>query len=150
MLVRWSQNTNVKVRAVTAQLVWSGELPMGGGASRRTAQGAAGLNASGLLRRPARAEEKEWREVTTPWGGEPRLKVQMRRQNGIRWLHRLHLALASGMGWSICHPTGPGLEPRQERRHTPQPGCRNATMSQDTCQRCPETSQWWSQGDSNP
>ena len=84
MLVRWSQNSNVKVRAVTAQLVWSGELPMGGGASRRTAQGAAGLNASGLLRRPARAEEKEWREMTTPWGGEPRLKVQMRRQKNIR------------------------------------------------------------------
>jgi hypothetical protein len=102
MLVRWSQNTNVKVRAVTAQLVWSGELPTGDGVSRRTAQGAAGLNASGLLRRPARAEEKEWREMTTPWGGEPRLKVQMRRQKGIRWLHRLHLALALAMRSSIC------------------------------------------------
>jgi ANTAR domain len=55
MLVRWSQNCNVKLRAVAAQLVWSGELPMGGGASRRTAQGAAGSNASGLLCRPARA-----------------------------------------------------------------------------------------------
>ena len=55
MLVRWSQNSKVKLRAVAAQLVWSGELPMGGGASRRTAQGAAGLNASGLLCRPARA-----------------------------------------------------------------------------------------------
>ena len=37
MLVRWSQNSNVKLRAVAAQLVWSGELPMGGGAPRRTA-----------------------------------------------------------------------------------------------------------------
>ena len=68
MLVRWSQNSNVKLRAVAAQVVWSGELPMGGGASRRTAQGAAGLNASGLLCRRARAEETEWREMTTPWG----------------------------------------------------------------------------------
>ncbi|HSU36200.1 MAG TPA: ANTAR domain-containing protein [Propionibacteriaceae bacterium] len=55
MLVRWSKNSNVKLRAVAAQLVWSGELPMGGGASRNAAQGAAGLNASGLLGRPARA-----------------------------------------------------------------------------------------------
>ena len=84
MLVRWSQNSKVKLRAVAAQLVWSGELPMGGGASRRAARGAAGLNASGLLRRPARAEETEWREMTTPWGGEPRLKVKCgaRRASG--------------------------------------------------------------------
>ena len=27
MLVRWSQNSNVKLPAVAAQLVWSGELP---------------------------------------------------------------------------------------------------------------------------
>jgi AmiR/NasT family two-component response regulator len=33
MLVHWSQNWNVKLRAVAAQLVWPGELPMGGGAS---------------------------------------------------------------------------------------------------------------------
>jgi hypothetical protein len=52
-LVRWSQNSNVKLRAAAAQLVWSDELPMGGGASRRSAQGAAGMNASGLLGRPA-------------------------------------------------------------------------------------------------
>ena len=28
MLVRWPENSNVKLRAVAAQLVWSGELPM--------------------------------------------------------------------------------------------------------------------------
>ena len=36
ILVRSSQYSNVKLRAVAAQLVWSGELPMGG-ESRRTA-----------------------------------------------------------------------------------------------------------------
>jgi hypothetical protein len=35
MLVRSSQNSNVKLRAVAAQLVWSGELPMGGASRER-------------------------------------------------------------------------------------------------------------------
>jgi len=43
MRVRWSQNSNVKLPALAAQLLWSGELPWLAARHEERPQGAAGL-----------------------------------------------------------------------------------------------------------
>ena len=52
------------------------------------------------------------------------------------------------------HPQGPGLDPGEDGATITSRGCRtppqNATMSRDTCQRCPETSHLCAARESNP
>ena len=63
--------------------------------------------------------------------------------NVLILVHYLHIRIVTTDGELLRELQ---LDPTKDY----EPQTKPRTMSQDTCARCPETSQWWAKGDLNP